>query len=186
MGISRVAKNHIPVPEKATVSFETSATAHQVLHVKGPVGASSLTVHPLVHVTQEGEGILFRPVNDTQSANALTGTMAALFKNMLHGVAVGFEKALKLVGVGYRAKAESGGKKLVLTLGFSHPVEVEMPSDLTVETPSQTEIVVRGHNKAVVNQMAADIRAFRPPEPYKGKGVRYKDERVKQKEAKKK
>ena len=175
---TRIARNPIEIPKGVEVTIKG-----QDLHVKGPKGEQARACHPLVKIEMLDEGLKFSPVDTSRQANALTGTNCALAKNMIHGVSQGFERHLKLVGVGYRANAQ--GNKLDLSLGFSHPVVMEMPVD-TVETPSQTEIVVKGVDKQAVNQMAAKIRAKRPPEPYKGKGVRYADEQIILKEAKKK
>ncbi len=154
------------------------------IRVKGSKGELQMTLHPLIKMSQEG-GILTFAVNAaSQEARALSGTMRALVNNMVTGVSQGFEKKLTIIGVGYRAAVQ--GKKLSLTLGFSHPVVYEIPDGITVETPSQTEVVVKGPDKQKVGQVAAEIRAHRPPEPYKGKGVRYTDEHVVRKEAKKK
>lgn len=141
-------------------------------------------MHPDVEVAQEGTALKTSSRSKAKQSVALAGTTRALLNNMVIGVSQGFEKKLSLVGVGYRAKAQ--GSKLDLTLGFSHPVQYEVPEGIKVETPSQTEIVISGADKQVVGQVAADIRAYRPPEPYKGKGVRYTDEHVARKEAKKK
>ena len=176
---TRIARNPIEIPKGVEVTVKG-----QELHVKGPKGEHSRTCHHLVKMEMLENGLKFSPMNSSRQSNALTGTNCALAKNMIQGVSQGFERHLKLVGVGYRANAQ--GKKLDLSLGFSHPVVMEMPEDLTVETPSQTEVIVKGINKQHVNQMAAKIRAKRPPEPYKGKGVRYADEQIILKEAKKK
>lgn len=177
--MSRVAKNPIPVP--AGVEINLSADA---ISVKGPQGA--LTQALTAHVTvQHAEGTLqVRAANDSALANAMSGTTRALLANMVHGVSKGFERKLTLVGVGYRAQAQ--GDKLTLSLGFSHPVEHVMPAGVKVETPSQTEVLIKGADKQKVGQVASDVRAYRPPEPYKGKGVRYADEVVSLKETKKK
>ena len=142
------------------------------------------SIHALVEMTREDGELKFRPRDESKAANALAGTTRAVISNLVTGVSDGFEKKLELVGVGYRAQAR--GKVLNLTLGFSHPVDYEVPEGVTAETPSQTEIVLKGADKQKVGQVAAEIRAFRPPEPYKGKGVRYADEVVVRKEAKKK
>ncbi len=177
--MSRVAKNAIPVPAGVEVSL--SATA---ITVKGPQGA--LTQALTSHVTvQHADGNLqVAPADGGNAANAMSGTTRALLANMIHGVSKGFEKKLNLVGVGYRAQAQ--GAKLSLSLGFSHPVEHMMPDGVKVETPTQTEILIKGADKQKVGQVAADVRAYRSPEPYKGKGVRYADEVVSLKETKKK
>jgi large subunit ribosomal protein L6 len=141
-------------------------------------------MHPLVNVTHAEDQVRFERVNDTSLARAISGTMRALVNNMVNGVAKGFEKKLTIIGVGFRAAVQ--GKKLNLTLGYSHPIAYAIPDGVTIEAPSQTDLVVRGANKQLVGQVAAEIRAFRPPEPYKGKGVRYVDEVIVRKEAKKK
>ncbi|RFA30208.1 50S ribosomal protein L6 [Alkalilimnicola ehrlichii] len=177
--MSRVAKKPVQIPGGVEV-----AIAENQLKIKGPKGAFEWNVHELVAVKQEGSELLFEPRGEKANAVALTGTTRSIVSNMVQGVTQGFERKLELKGVGYRAQAQ--GKVLNLTLGFSHPVNHEIPEGITVETPSQTEIVVRGIDKQKVGQVAAQIRAYRPPEPYKGKGVRYADERVIMKEAKKK
>ncbi len=170
-----------PVSIPAGVTVNVSG---QALEVKGSKGALNHEVHPIIEVNQGDDGLSFAPRATSKEANALAGTSRALLNNMIKGVSDGFERKLELVGVGYRAQAQ--GKVLNLTLGFSHPVNYEVPEGITIETPSQTEILVKGIDKQKVGQVAADIRAYRPPEPYKGKGVRYSDERVVRKEAKKK
>ena len=177
--MSRVAKAHVVVPAGVTVTL-----SGQDIKVKGPIGELSRTVNDLVVVSQEGNTIKTGIVSDEKGAWAQAGTARALINNMVVGVSKGFEKKLVLQGVGYRAKAS--GKVLNLTLGFSHPINHEIPAGITVETPSQTEVVLKGADKQMVGQVAADIRAYRKPEPYKGKGVRYVDEHVRRKEAKKK
>ena len=177
--MSRVAKNPIELPSGVEVTL-----SGQAVKVKGPKGEMNHTVHDLVEMKQEDKVLTFAARNEEQAANALAGTTRAVINNMVTGVSQGFEKKLALVGVGYRAQAQ--GKVLNLSLGFSHPVEFQVPEGITIETPSQTEIVVRGVDKQQVGQVAANIRAYRPPEPYKGKGVRYADEQVLRKEAKKK
>jgi large subunit ribosomal protein L6 len=176
--MSRVLKA-IAVPSGVTVSV-----SGQSIDVKGAKGALQHVVHDNVEIKQDGDSIAFAPRSSGKPAMALTGTTRAVINNLIAGVTQGFEKKLQLVGVGYRAQAQ--GTVLNLTLGFSHPVNHQMPEGVTVETPSQTEIVVKGIDKQKVGQVAADIRGYRPPEPYKGKGVRYSDERVVRKEAKKK
>lgn len=156
----------------------------QTISAKGPKGELSLTVHDDVTIEQNDNVLTFKPVSDEKSAVAMTGTMRSLANNIVTGVSQGFEKRLALVGVGYRAQAK--GKVLNLSLGFSHPVDYPVPEGITIETPSQTEIVVTGCDKQKVGQVSAEIRAFRPPEPYKGKGVKYADEQIIRKEAKKK
>jgi large subunit ribosomal protein L6 len=178
--MSRVAKNPINIPSGVEVSL-----TGQAIKVKGPKGEMNHTVHELVEVQQQDKVLSFAPRDaGVPGADALAGTTRALLNNMVAGVSKGFEKKLSLVGVGYRAQAQ--GKVLNLSLGFSHPVEFKVPEGITIETPSQTEIVVKGIDKQKVGQVAAVIRAYRPPEPYKGKGVRYADEQVLRKEAKKK
>lgn len=157
----------------------------QEVSVKGSKGQLTINIHSAVDMQQEDGNIRFVPANaQDKSAVAMTGTIKSLVTNMMTGVTQGFEKKLTLIGIGYRAKAQ--GNKLDLSLGFSHPVVHQLPEGITVETPSQTEIIVRGIDKQKVGQVAADIRAYRPPEPYKGKGVRYADEYVARKDAKKK
>jgi large subunit ribosomal protein L6 len=176
--MSRVLKE-IAVPSGVTVSV-----SGQNIDVKGSKGTLSHVVHEVVEIKQDGDNIAFAPREAGKGPMALTGTTRAVINNLIAGVTDGFEKKLELVGVGYRAQAQ--GKVLNLTLGFSHPVNHEMPEGVTCETPSQTEILIKGIDKQQVGQVAADIRAYRPPEPYKGKGVRYADERIVRKEAKKK
>ncbi len=157
----------------------------QEISVKGSKGQLTISMHASVDMQQEDGKVSFVPLkSNDKSATAMTGTFKSLVTNMMTGVTEGFEKKLTLIGVGYRAKAQ--GNKLGLSLGFSHPVDHQLPDGITAETPSQTEIIVKGIDKQLVGQVAADIRAYRPPEPYKGKGVRYADEYVARKEAKKK
>ncbi|MGA7181492.1 MAG: 50S ribosomal protein L6 [Thiobacillaceae bacterium] len=176
--MSRVANNPIPLPKGVEVTLGDPIT------VKGPLGSLTQKTNADVKVSREGESITFTPANDSVQANAMSGTMRALLANMVQGVSKGFEKKLTLVGVGYRAQAQGDGVNL--SLGFSHPVVHKMPAGIKVETPSQTEILVKGIDRQKVGQVAADIRGYRPPEPYKGKGVRYADEVVVLKETKKK
>lgn len=177
--MSRVAKQPIEVPKGVEVTI-----SGQSVSAKGPKGSESMTLHSDVAASLE-DGILgVSSKRQDQKTIAMTGTMRSLLNNLVTGVNTGFQKKLELRGVGYRAQAQ--GSNLNLTLGFSHPVVHQVPAGITVETPSQTEIVVSGTNKQVVGQVAADIRGYRPPEPYKGKGVRYVDEYVAMKEAKKK
>ena len=177
--MSRVAKNPIELPK----GVETTLTDSTV-SVKGGKGNLQLELHRLVGVTQDG-GVLQVVAKDaTRQAKAMSGTFRSLVANMVVGVSEGFQKKLELQGVGYRAKAE--GNNVNLTLGFSHPINYALPEGITAETPTQTEIIISGADKQRVGQVAAEIRDFRPPEPYKGKGVRYADERVFRKEAKKK
>ena len=177
--MSRIAKAPIEIPSGVEVKVEG-----QNVSIKGSKGAFDYVVHQEVTVTQEGSALRVGPSSSKFKDYAMAGTMRSLLNNMVQGVSQGFERKLELVGVGYRAKAQ--GAKLNLTLGFSHPVEYTIPEGITVETPSQTEMVVKGIDKQQVGQVAADIRAYRPPEPYKGKGVKYSDERIVRKEAKKK
>lgn len=177
--MSRVAKNPIPVPAGVEINLGAG-----VVTIKGPQGTLSHALHSLVTVQHADGQLQIAPANQSVAANALSGTTRAVLANMVHGVAKGFERKLNLVGVGYRAQAQ--GNKLSLSLGFSHPVEHTMPEGVKVETPTQTEILIKGADKQKVGQVAADVRAYRPPEPYKGKGVRYSDEVVSLKETKKK
>ncbi len=177
--MSRVANNPVPLPSGVEVKLDG-----QQINVKGSRGAMGFSVHPEVQVVQDGDEIRFAARGGAKSARALAGTTRALVNNMVIGVSEGFEKRLVIQGVGYRAQAQ--GRKLNLQLGFSHPVDFEIPEGVEAQTPSQTEIVLTGVDKQLVGQVAAEIRSFRPPEPYKGKGVRYSDERVRRKEAKKK
>lgn len=177
--MSRIAK--IPV---AIAKGVTCTLTDENITVKGPIGEVSMHIHKDVKVTEADGHLHFEQLAETREANANVGTMRALVNDMVKGCAVGFEKRLALVGVGYRAQAQ--GDKLNLSLGFSHPIVHQMPQGVKVETPSQTEIVIKGANKQVVGQTAAEIRAYRSPEPYKGKGVRYANEHVVIKETKKK
>ena len=174
--MSRVAKNPITLPK----GVELKINGRQ-LDVKGPKGNLTLKLHSAISLN-ENDGV-FQVVPDSDKNMAMAGTFRALVGNMITGVNEGFQKKLQLVGVGYRAQAQN--KKLNLALGFSHPVEYSAPDGITIETPTQTEIIVSGCDKQKVGQVAAEIRSYRPPEPYKGKGVRYADERVVRKEAKK-
>lgn len=171
--------NPINVPSGVTVSV-----SGQTVAVKGSKGQLEHEVHPMVEIHNEGETMRFSPRVENQPTVALVGTTRALVNNMITGVSDGFSKKLELVGVGYRAQAK--GSVLNLNLGFSHPIDHQMPEGVSVETPSQTEVVISGIDKQQVGQVAAKIRAYRPPEPYKGKGVKYADERIIRKEAKKK
>ena len=177
--MSRVAKNPVTVPAGVEVNFGTDA-----LTVKGKNGALSLPLTGAVKVELNDGQLTFAAADDSKHSVAMSGTVRALVANMVKGVSEGFEKKLQLIGVGYRAQAQ--GKTLNLSLGFSHPVVYEMPEGVSVATPSQTEIVLTGADKQAVGQAAAEIRGYRPPEPYKGKGVRYVGENVIMKEAKKK
>ncbi|WP_076593040.1 50S ribosomal protein L6 [Herminiimonas arsenitoxidans] len=177
--MSRVGKMPIALPSGA----EATITAAQIT-VKGPLGTLSQSLNGLVQVENTNGTLNFKAANDSREANAMSGTLRALVNNMVNGVTKGFEKKLTLVGVGYRAAAQ--GDKLNLSLGFSHPVVHQMPAGVKVETPTQTEILIKGINRQQVGQVAAEVRAYRSPEPYKGKGVRYSDEVVVIKETKKK
>ncbi|EGL54802.1 50S ribosomal protein L6 [Methylophaga thalassica] len=177
--MSRIANAPVQIPAGVEISLSDTEVT-----VKGSKGTLTRNIHPDVSVSQEDSALKFAANVNSQAAVALAGTTRALLNNMVIGVTEGFVKKLTLVGVGYRAKAQ--GNKLDLTLGFSHPVQYEVPEGISVETPSQTEIVVSGADKQAVGQVAAEIRAYRSPEPYKGKGVRYSDEHVARKEAKKK
>jgi large subunit ribosomal protein L6 len=177
--MSRVAKNPIVVPKGAEVKLLNGS-----ISVKGPLGTLTQTLHESVKMIEEDGHFTFAAANETRQANAMSGTMRALVNNMVVGVTKGFEKKLNLVGVGYRAQAQ--GDKLNLTLGYSHPVVHQMPAGVKCETPTQTEILIKGTDRQKVGQTAAEVRAYRKPEPYKGKGVRYADERVVIKETKKK
>lgn len=177
--MSRIAKNPVVVPKGVEVKL-----AGQNLSIKGPKGNLSYEIHPLVKVTQADGVLRFERSGDSSMARAISGTTRALVNNMVAGVTKGFEKRLTIIGVGFRAAVQ--GKKLNLTLGYSHPIAYGIPDGVTIECPDQTNIVVRGANKQLVGQVAAEIRDFRPPEPYKGKGVRYTDEQIVRKEAKKK
>ena len=175
--MSRVAKNPIIIPDSVKVNIENAN-----IEVSGSKGSLDFQVPQSVSLKQE-ENVITVEYGDSQESIALAGTTRALINNMVIGVSEGFQKKLQLVGVGYRAKAS--GKLLELSLGFSHPVKYQLPEEVSVETPSQTEVVLSSHNKQALGQAAAEIRAFRPPEPYKGKGVKYADEVIKRKEAKK-
>ena len=177
--MSRVGKMPVTVPQGVDVSI----TADQI-SVKGSNGTLVRAANALVAVKMDGATLTFEPANDSVAAGAMSGTMRALVNNMINGVTKGFEKKLTLVGVGFRAQAQ--GQKLNLQIGFSHPVVKDMPAGVKVETPTQTEILIKGADRQSVGQVAAEVRAIRPPEPYKGKGIRYADERVSLKETKKK
>jgi large subunit ribosomal protein L6 len=169
----------IAVPQGVDVAINA-----EQISVKGSLGTLKQAMSPLVSVKNEAGTLSFAPVDESAAANAMSGTMRALVANMVNGVSKGFEKKLNLVGVGFRAQAQ--GQKLNLQIGFSHPVAKEMPTGIKVETPTQTEILIKGSDRQVVGQIAAEVRAIRPPEPYKGKGIRYSDEKVSLKETKKK
>ena len=177
--MSRVANNPISVPKGVEVNIASGQ-----ISVKGPLGAIARSADPNVAIERDGEHLMCKALGNSRQANIMSGTMRALIANMVTGVSKGFEKRLALVGVGYRAQAQ--GDKLNLTLGFSHPVVHQMPKGVKVATPTQTEIVLSGIDKQQVGQVAAEVRAYRAPEPYKGKGVRYADEIVVLKETKKK
>lgn len=177
--MSRVAKNPVTVPAGVEVKFGTES-----LTIKGKNGELSMPLHQEVNVALEDGQLTFAAADESAKANALSGTVRALVNNMVKGVSEGFEKKLQLIGVGYRAQAQ--GQTLNLSLGFSHPIAYELPEGVSAATPSQTEIVISGADKQAVGQVAAEIRGYRPPEPYKGKGVRYVGEHVVMKETKKK
>ena len=177
--MSRVGKMPIAVPQ----GVDVSVTADKI-SVKGSMGTLVRAVNQLVTVKNEGGAVKFTPANESAEADAMSGTMRALVANMVNGVSKGFERKLTLVGVGFRAQAQ--GAKLNLQVGFSHPVVKDMPAGIKVECPTQTEILIKGSDRQVVGQIAAEVRAIRPPEPYKGKGIRYAEEKVSLKETKKK
>ncbi len=177
--MSRVGKIPIAVPQ----GVEVAISAEQI-SVKGALGTLARAANPMVSVSKEDGRLVVAPIGDAPGADAMSGTMRALVANMVDGVGKGFEKKLTLVGVGFRAQAQ--GTKLNLQVGFSHPVVKEMPEGVKVECPTQTEILIKGADRQAVGQVAAEVRAIRPPEPYKGKGIRYADERVTLKETKKK
>ena len=177
--MSRIANSPIALPKGVEVTLTTGS-----ISVKGPLGTMARPTDPNVGIQKEGDALVCKALGNSRHANAMSGTLRALVANMVNGVTKGFEKKLSLVGVGYRAQAQ--GDKLNLSLGFSHPVVHEMPKGVKVATPTQTEIVISGIDKQLVGQVAAEVRAVRPPEPYKGKGVRYRDETIVLKETKKK
>jgi large subunit ribosomal protein L6 len=177
--MSRIAKVPVPIPPKVEVTLGAGE-----ITVKGPLGTISQRFGPEVSIEREGDSLLCKAVASGTYAHAMSGTLRALVANMVKGVTDGFQKRLTLVGVGYRAQA--AGDTLNLQLGFSHPVAHKMPSGVKAETPSQTEILIKGVDRQRVGQVAAEVRAYRPPEPYKGKGIRYADETVVIKETKKK
>ena len=177
--MSRVAKTPIALPKGVSIEI-----AGRDIRVKGPRGSLAWILHPTVAVSQEDGHLQVAPAEGSENAWAMAGTTRALLNNMVVGCGTGFQRKLTLVGVGYRAQAK--GQVLSLSLGFSHPVDYQVPEGIAVETPTQTEIVVSGADRQRVGQVAAEIRSYRPPEPYKGKGVRYADEDVLRKEAKKK
>ena len=177
--MSRVAKMPVTVPAGVDVTIN-----EQHISVKGAGGQLSIANNALVKVVRQADVLSFEPANESREANAMSGTLRQLVNNMVTGVTKGFEKKLSLVGVGYKAAAQ--GTKLNLAVGYSHPVNIDMPSGIKVETPVPTEIIIKGADRQTVGQIAAEIRAVRPPEPYKGKGIRYADEKITIKETKKK
>lgn len=176
--MSRIAKNPVVIPEKVEVVVSADS-----VNVSGPMGKLSQALTGVVNLNREGETVTFTAANDSAHARAMSGTLRSLVANMVQGVSVGFTRKLTLVGVGYKAQAQ--GQMLNLELGYSHPINHKMPEGVTVKTPSQTEVELSGADKQVVGQVAAQIRGYREPEPYKGKGVRYSDEVVQIKESKK-
>ena len=177
--MSRVGKMPVSVPQGVDVAIKNDQ-----INVKGALGALALAQNALVTILNDDGKLTFAPANDSRQANAMSGTMRQLVNNMVTGVTKGFEKKLNLVGVGFKAQAQ--GAKLNLTVGYSHPVIIDMPAGITVTTPIPTEVVIKGSDRQRVGQIAAEIRAVRPPEPYKGKGIRYSDEKITIKETKKK
>ena len=177
--MSRVGKMPVTVLQGVDVAIKDDQ-----INVKGALGTLALAQNPLVTITNDAGKLTFAPANDSREANAMSGTMRQLVNNMVTGVTKGFEKKLSLIGVGYKAQAQ--GAKLNLTVGYSHPVVMDMPAGITVTTPSPTEVVIKGSDRQRVGQIAAEVRAVRPPEPYKGKGIRYTDEKITIKETKKK
>jgi large subunit ribosomal protein L6 len=177
--MSRVGKMPVSVPQGVDVAIKNDQ-----INVKGALGTLALMQNSLVTISNDAGKLTFAPANDSREANAMSGTMRQLVNNMVTGVTKGFEKKLSLVGVGYKAQAQ--GAKLNLTVGYSHPVVMDMPAGITVATPTPTEVVIKGSDRQRVGQIAAEVRAVRPPEPYKGKGIRYSDEKITIKETKKK
>ena len=177
--MSRLAKRPIPVPQGVTATL-----ANGMFTAKGPKGEDSMDVHGEIEITLDGDAVSVAPRSGSRLARSMTGTTCALVRNLFTGVSEGFTRRLQLVGTGYRAEAK--GSKVALQLGFSHPVEYQVADRVSVSTPSQTDIVLESINRQLVGQTAAEIRALRPPEPYKGKGVRYFGEQLRLKEAKKK
>jgi large subunit ribosomal protein L6 len=177
--MSRIGNLPVPLPKGVEVNIAPDAVS-----VKGPLGTLTQALTKDVQLKKDGEALVVKVANDSNQANAMSGTLRAILANMVAGVTKGFERKLTLVGVGYRAQAQ--GDKLSLTLGFSHPVVHHMPKGVKVETPTQTEILIKGLDRQLVGQVAATVRGYRPPEPYKGKGVRYADEVIVLKETKKK
>ena len=177
--MSRIGKLPVAIPAGVEV-----AVKDELINVKGALGAMALAINPLVKVENKDGSLSFSPANESREANAMSGTMRQLVNNMVNGVSKGFEKKLSLLGVGYKAQAQ--GAKLNLTVGYSHPVVMDMPAGIKVETPTPTEILIKGVDRQRVGQIASEVRAVRPPEPYKGKGIRYAGEKVAIKETKKK
>jgi len=177
--MSRIANSPVELPSGVEVNI-----ANGLVSVKGSNGSMNLQLHDLVDIVNEDNRLKLSAKKESKEAVAMTGTFRSLVNNMVVGVSEGFEKKLQLIGVGYRAKAE--GKNVNLVVGYSHPIDYKLPEGITADTPTQTEIVIKGADKQQVGQVAAEIRKFRPPEPYKGKGIRYADEHVFRKEAKKK
>jgi large subunit ribosomal protein L6 len=177
--MSRVGKAAISIPQGVDVAINNG-----VINVKGALGAMDMAINPLVKIQHADGKLSFAPADETTAADAMSGTVRQLVNNMVLGVSKGFEKKLTLIGVGYKAAAS--GTKLNLTVGYSHPVNIEMPAGIKVETPTPTEVVIKGADRQRVGQIASEVRAVRPPEPYKGKGIRYSDEKVAIKETKKK
>ena len=177
--MSRVGKMPVAIPQGVDVAIKEDQ-----INVKGALGTLALTQNTLVTIKNDAGKLTFAPANDSREANAMSGTMRQLVNNMVTGVTKGFEKKLSLIGVGYKAQAQ--GAKLNLTVGYSHPVIMDMPAGITVATPTPTEVVIKGSDRQRVGQIAAEVRAVRPPEPYKGKGIRYVDEKITIKETKKK
>lgn len=177
--MSRVGKMLIAIPQGVDVAIKDNQ-----INVKGALGALALSQNSLVNIKNDAGKLAFVPVDESREANAMSGTMRQLVNNMVTGVTKGFEKKLSLIGVGYKAQAQ--GAKLNLTVGYSHPVVMDMPAGIKVETPTPTEVVIKGADRQRVGQIAAEVRAVRPPEPYKGKGIRYSDEKITIKETKKK
>jgi len=177
--MSRVAKMPVIVPQGVEVAIKEDQ-----INVKGALGTLALAQNALVTIANDGGNLTFVPANDSREANAMSGTIRQLVNNMVTGVTKGFEKKLNLIGVGYKAQAQ--GAKLNLTVGYSHPVILDMPAGIKVETPTPTEVIIKGSDRQRVGQIAAEVRAIRPPEPYKGKGIRYSDEKITIKETKKK
>ena len=177
--MSRVAKMPVSIPQGVDI-----AVKEDQINVKGALGTLALMQNAYVVIKSENGKLTFAPINDSRQANAMSGTMRQLVNNMVVGVTAGFQKKLNLVGVGFKAQAQ--GDKLNLTVGYSHPVVMAMPAGITVTTPTPTEVVIKGSDRQRVGQIAAEVRAVRPPEPYKGKGIRYSDEKIAIKETKKK